>query len=190
VSLFGRILVEKRAAVLPIAVAIAGNLAAYGLVVYPMQRRAASGEARVLASQRTERAAARDLAAARAMQTGKQVAEAQLQKFYHQVLPATSADARKAAYLRLAQLAAQSNLQYQRQTAAETPEKDSPLTKLNLTLVLSGSYQDVRRFIRAIELAPEFLIIDNVVLSSRDEPNSALLLTLSVSTYFWTGGNA
>lgn len=189
-SLLGRVIVEKRAVLVPIAVAIAGNLAAYGILVYPLQGRVSSGETRVFAAAGAQRLAEQDLAGARATQAGKQTAEVQLQKFYHQVLPGTPGDARKAAYLRLAQLGAESNLRYQRQTAEAAPEKNSPLTKLHLILVLDGSYQDVRRFIHAVETAPEFLVIDNMVLTVRNEPNAPLVLTLAISTYFWTGGNA
>ncbi len=189
-KLLRRVSFEKRAAVIPIAVAIAGTLAVYLLVVYPLQARVSSGEARVAAATRAQRVAERQLAAARATQAGKQVTEAQLQKFYHQVLPDNLADARKAAYLRLSQLAAESNVRYERHSANEIAAKNSHLTRLQLTVMLDGSYQDVRRFIHAIETAPEFLIIDNMVLAVRNEPNAPLVLTLAVSTYFWNGGNA
>jgi len=188
-GLLGRVIVEKRAALVPITLAIAGNLAAYGFVVYPLQARVSSGEARVRADEGAQRVAERDLAAARATQTGKQTAEVRLQEFYHRVLPANLSEARKAAYVRLAQLAAESNVRYERQTADREREKNSRLAKLRLTVVLDGSYQDIRRFIHAIETAPEFLVIDNVALMLRNEPTAPLVLTLAVSTYFWTDGN-
>ncbi len=188
--LLGRVIVEKRAIVLPIALAIAANLAAYFFIVYPLQTRVSSGEARLQADERARRNAERDLVNARATQQGKAAAESALQKFYQQVLPGTLADARKAAYVRLAQIAAGSNLRYQRQMADETVLKDSNLTKLNITLVLDGGYQDIRKFMHAIETVPEFLVIDNMALTSRNEPNSPLVLTLTVSTYYRTPGNA
>ncbi len=189
-KLLRRIIVEKRLVLVPIAVAIAANIAAYVLVVYPLQRRVSSGEARMLAATGAERQAQRQLAATRATQVGKQAAETQLQKFYHQVLPDNLADARKAAYVRLAQLAAESNLRYDRHVAEEMPEKNSRLTRLGFTVVLDGSYADIRRFIHAVETAPEFLVVDNMALMARNEANAPLVLTLTVSTYFWNSGNA
>jgi Tfp pilus assembly protein PilO len=190
VGLLVRVIKEKRAVLAALAVAIAANLAAYAFVVYPMQGRVATGEARARGVVQAQRLAERDLATARATQTGKQAAEVELQKFYHQVLPDNLANARKAAYVRLAQLAAESNLRYQGQRADEERDKGSHLTKLKLTIVLDGSYQDVRRFIHAVETAPEFLVIDNMALTTHNEPNSPLFLTLAVSTYFWTTENA
>ena len=189
-SVFGRVIVEKRTTVAVLAIAIVANIAAYAFVVYPLRGRVATGEARALSVTQAQRVAERELTTARTTQTGKQAAEVQLQKFYHQVLPANLAVARKAAYVRLAQLAAESNLRYQGQRADEERDKDSRLAKLTLTIVLDGSYQDVRRFIHSVETAPEFLVIDNMALTTRNEVNSPLILTLTVSTYFWTTGNA
>ena len=184
--LLGRIIVEKRAAVIPIAVALVANLAAYIFLVYPLQARAASGQARMLEATRAERLADRDLAAARAVESGKQTAETQLRQFYQHVLPANLADARKAAYLRLAQLQAECNVRYVRQVAGEEADRETGLTKLSISLVLDGSYQDVRRFIHAVETAPEFLIIDSVALATGKEANTPLVVTLGVATFYRT----
>ena len=46
-KLLRRVIVEKRVAIIPIAIAIAANLAVYLVVVYPMQSRVSSGEARM-----------------------------------------------------------------------------------------------------------------------------------------------
>ncbi len=189
-NLLRRVIAENRIVLAIIAVAIVGNLAAYIFLVYPLQGRVSSGEARAMAAARSQRLAERDLQNARATQSGKQVAEVQLQKFYHQVLPDNLADARKAAYLRLAQMAGESNLRWERSTADERPEKNSRLSRLEFTVVLDGSYQDIRRFIHAVETAPEFLVIDNMALMVRNEVNAPLVLTVNVSTYFWNGANA
>ncbi len=189
-KLLRRVIVEKRAALVPIAVAIAANLGVYLLVVYPMQARVSSGEARMLAATQAERRAERQLAVARATQTGKQTAEGQLQTFYRQVLPDNLADARKAAYVRLAQLAAESNVRYERATAEKIDEKNSDLTRLVVGVVVDGSYPDIRRFVHAIETSPEFLVIDNMALTMRDQPNMPLVLSLTVSTYYRNGSHA
>ncbi len=189
-KLLRRVIVEKRAALVPIAVAILGNLAVYLFIVYPLHRRVSSAEARMTAATRAQRDAERELASARATLAGKQLAEEQLQRFYHQILPGSLAAARRAVYVRVGQLAAESNVRYERHTLQETRDKDSRLTRLEITVTLDGAYQDIRRFIHAIETAPEFLAIDNMALTLRNEPNAPLILTLAVSTYFWNDSDA
>ncbi len=189
-NLPGRIIVEKRAALIPIAVLLAANLAVYVFLVHPMQSRVASAQARTVEAMRAERFAERDLAAARAIQNGQQTAQQQLREFYGHVLPAGLADARKAAYLRLAQIAADANLRYVRQAAIEEPERETGLTRLRISITLEGGYADVRRFIHAVETAPEFLMIDSVSLTSGREANMPLVVTLGVATVFRTRPNA
>ncbi len=190
-SLLGRIVVEKRIVLTVVAVAIAANVGVYALWVGPLQTSVSSGEARVASAEEARRAAERELKAAHATQVGKVRAEGDLKTFYRQVLPASFADARKVAYVRLSQLASEANLRYERQTAEEArSQKDSRLQKLSMVVVLEGNYEDIRRFIHSVETAPEFLVIDNVALAQGNEPNAPLVLTLSVSTYYWAGGNA
>ncbi len=190
-NLLGRIIVEKRIVLGAIAIAIAANLVAYAVWLHPLQASVASGEARVAAADQGRRAAERELKAAHATEVGKLRAEGDLKTFYAQVLPANFAEARKIAYVRLSQLAAEANLRYQRQTAEESrDQKNSRLSRLSMTVVLEGNYEDIRRFLHSVETAPEFLVIDNVALAQGSEPNAPLLLTLAVSTYYWTGVNA
>jgi Tfp pilus assembly protein PilO len=190
VSLLGRVLVEKRRVLWPVAVGVLANVIVYVAVVAPLKDRVASGQARAATAERTQRDAERDLGGARATAQAKQRAEGDLQTFYRQVLPRDSAVARQQVYVRLAQLARESNLKLQRQTSDEERDsKDSRLRRVRLSVVLEGGYQDVRRFIHAIEIAPEFLIVDNTALALRNEPNAPLVLTLAVSTYFLSDAN-
>jgi hypothetical protein len=48
----------------------------------------------------------------------------------------------------------------------------------------AGDWADILKFIYEIETGPEFIVIDNVLLSEGAEGVSALSLTLDVSTYF------
>ncbi len=189
-NLLGRIIVEKRVVLLPIAVALVANIAAYAFVVYPLQSRVSSAEARRTEAELNRRVAERQLADARGTQAGKQKAETDLQTFYRQVLPVGLPEARKAVYVRLAQIAREYNIRYDRQSAEEIrDQKGSNLERLRLTLVLNGTYEDIRRFLHAVETSPEFLIVDNMGLLYRNEMNTPLVLTLSVSTYYWAGSN-
>ena len=53
-----------------------------------------------------------------------------------------------------------------------------------------SEYEDIRRFIYELETAPEFILIEEVVLSQGDESEEALVLTLGVSTYYLAGPDA
>ena len=54
--------------------------------------------------------------------------------------------------------------------------------------MLQGDYEGIRRFIYALETAPEFVIIDDVSLAQA-EANKPLTLTLELSTYYRLGDN-
>ena len=68
-------------------------------------------------------------------------------------------------FSRLAQLASNSNLDFERRKYEPVIERGSNLTRLKVTMDLDGSYADVRDFIYEIESSPEFVVIDDVTLS-------------------------
>jgi Tfp pilus assembly protein PilO len=86
-------------------------------------------------------------------------------------------------------MAENANLTYQRGSVREEQDEDSRLARLRLTMVLAGSYSDVRRFIYQLETAPEFVVIEHVALAQGQERSSPLVLNLEVSTYYRTGGD-
>jgi Tfp pilus assembly protein PilO len=184
VGLLKRIVVEKRVLVLPLAVVLLVNLGVYVAVVYPLEAEMRDARQRTDAADQTLRAAQQEQAAARAILVGKDRAAAELQKFYQDVLPADLAGARRATYLRLAQFAREANLRYQRSVFEPKADKDTTLSELQITLVLEGDYEHVRRFVYRLETAPEFLVIQNVSLAQGTEVSAPLVLTLSLATYF------
>jgi type IV pilus assembly protein PilO len=185
-----RVLADKRRLLVPLVIAIIGSALLYAVVVYPLGRQvtAAEEDARV---QREQLSHARlDYLLAKATVTGKQQADAALQKFYKDVLPADQAISRKLTYTRLAQLAKQANVKLEHGTNAVTHEKGSGLSKLTTTYTLTGDYRDVRRFIYSLETAPEFILLENVGLSSstgEQQANRGLSMNLELATYFRSG---
>jgi Tfp pilus assembly protein PilO len=183
VPLLRRAVAEHRRLVVALAVALAVNLLVYILVVYPLSQRVANIEqrnqaaAQALAQARVEHAAANDTL------TGKARAAAELATFYRDVLPQDLAGARRLTYLRLARLARDSNLEYERSQYAPEVEDDSTLTRLQIQMVLAGTYAEMRDFIYQLETAPEFVVIDNIQLAEGSDDGS-LVLTLDLSTYF------
>ena len=185
-----RVMAEKRRLVLPLIVAVIANVLLYALVVFPLGRQVASAqdEARLQHDQ-LYRAQA-DHKAAKATVSGKQQADAALQKFYQDVLPANSGVARKLTYTRLAQLAKQDKVSLEHGNNAEKHEKGSQLSKLTTTYTLSGDYRDVRRFIYSLETAPEFIVLENIGLTSasgEEQVKRGLAMSLEIATYFRSG---
>jgi Tfp pilus assembly protein PilO len=185
-TLISRVVAEKRRLILPLAVAAAVNVVAYAAFVYPLSGRVQAAERRaelaalgvVQASQRSE--------LTRSTARGKAQAGRELERFYREVLPPDLAAARRITYLRLAQLAARTNLKYERRTVTFEPVEDSPLSRLDMSMILAGSYPDIRRFVHELETAPEFVVIEHISLVQDADASAAIELTIDVSTYFLT----
>ncbi|HEX6975094.1 MAG TPA: type 4a pilus biogenesis protein PilO [Vicinamibacterales bacterium] len=184
----GRILQEKRRLIWPIAIVLLLNIGVFAAVVYPLSKKVANGEQDAQASAATLNAARRDFAAARATVTGKTQADTELKKFYADVLPPDLSGARRITYLRIEQLAKESNLRLERESTDPRAVRESDLIKVVYSASLAGEYRDIRRFIHAIETAPEFLVLENVALSQVDEERG-LNVNVQIATYFRTGGN-
>ncbi len=187
--LWERIFAEKRALILPVAIGLGINLPIYTLAVYPQTTRIATATQRAEAAARARVTAERTQTEIRAMVAGKGRADQELEKFYTEVLPLDLSGARRVTYLRLAQLAERTNLRYERRTVRMANERESRLAKLDMTMVLAGAYEDVRRFIYELETASEFVVIEDVALAQGDEQNAPLVLTLQVATYYVAGGD-
>jgi len=184
----GRILYEKRRLLWPVVIVLLLNVALFAAVVYPLSKKVANGEQDAQASAAVLDAARRDDAAARATVTGKSQADAELQKFYAEVLPPDVSGARRITYLRIEQLAKQCDLRLERGSTDPAPVRDSNLVKFTFTAALSGEYPDIRRFIHAIETAREFLVLEHVDLSQTEE-TKGLNVNVQIATYYRTGGN-
>jgi Tfp pilus assembly protein PilO len=184
-----RVLREKRALIWPIAIALILNVALYAIVVYPLSKKVAGGEQAAEAAAAALQAARRDHAAARATIAGKAQADVELQKFYGEVLPPDISGARRITFLRIEQLAAQCDLRLVRETSNPHEQRDSQLVKFTYTASLSGEYRNIRRFIHALETAPEFLVLENVELTQGEGENRALNVLVQIATYYRAEAN-
>lgn len=162
----------------------------YAVAVYPWSRRVARAEADAAAAERrlAEAGAAHRTAADTEASTSR--AEERLEQFYTEVLPSDFAGARAILSPYLDRLAADSALVLERQSSVADRERGSRLSRLRTTMVLAGDYEDVRRFIHVLETAPEFILVEDVVLSQDDGSGAGLVLTLGVSTYYRDGSGA
>jgi len=188
-TLLRRIAAEKRASVLPLALAILVNIFVYALVVYPLGVKSAGAADRALAATNAVRAAERDYANARALVTGKSRAEQELATFYQKVLPPDQSSARRLTYASLPALAKKTNVKYLQSRYEPDPQQEKQrFGRLHIRMVLQGEYENLRQFIYEVESAPEFVIIDDVTLT-QGEPGKPLTLALELSTYYRHGAN-
>jgi Tfp pilus assembly protein PilO len=179
-----RVLSEQRKFVVLLAVALAANVGVYAGFVYPLATRVADADNRASRADRALREAKREFEAARGVATSKERAEAELRTFYGDVLPANVSAAQRLTYLNVAQLARQSNLRVVRHTASEGRERGSALDRLRIAVVLEGQYEEIRTFVHKLEMAPDFVIIDDVVLDQSRDAQGSLVLALTLSTYY------
>jgi hypothetical protein len=183
-TLLKRILVEKRAWLIPLAVGIVANIAVYLLVVFPLGVKSAGAESRAAAAAQSLQMAERDFAAARDLVTGKTRAEQELSTFYDQILPSDLPSARRLTYATLPSLARKTNVKFvDRRVAVEPILKDARLGSLKIDTEWQGDYESLRRFIYELESAPAFVIIDDVQLVQLD-PAKPLTLSMQLSTYY------
>ena len=179
-----RVYAEKRRLILPVAFALVANAVLYAVAVYPLERRVAAAELRSQAAVQSVRAAETMFASAESIASGKAQATSELRSFYEEILPVGLAGARRITYVRLAQAAAESGLQYERRTIRTERDPDSSLARLEMTMVLAGRYADVRRFIHELETSDEFIVIEDVALAQSEETDAPLVLTVDIATYY------
>ena len=162
------------------------NFLVFAFFVYPLQRDVANVEQRTRAAEEALAAAQADYARANGTLTGKDRALKELDTFYSSVLARDLTGARRLTFARLAQLAAKSRLDFERRKYEPLVERGSNLTRLKVTMDLSGSYADIRDFIHEIESSPEFVVIDDVGLTDSVQNGDSVRLTLQLSTYYRT----
>ena len=189
-TLWTRILREKRAVISTVATILMVDVLLYVFAVYPWSNRVSRAETRAVQAEAQLDLGRTSHAAASQSSENKNNADSQLQRFYADVLPVDLAGARSISSPFLVVLAEETDLVLERQTSLPEKERGSPLARLRTTMVLGGTYQDIRQFIYELETAPEFILIEEVILSQGDETGEELVLTLAVSTYYWAGPDA
>jgi hypothetical protein len=162
----------------------------FALIVYPLSNKVAAGEQEASAAAVALAASKRDYTNARQTVTGKQQADLELAKFYEDVLPPDLSGARRITFLRIPQLAQQSNLRLETQTSSPSHVRESDLGKLTHSAVLTGEYDSIRRFIHQLETSPEFLVLERVELTQNDAASGrGITVNVQVATYFRAGGD-
>lgn len=188
-SLWRRILQERRRVLWPLAAALAINLAALVLGVLPLRAAVGAAEARVIDAQRQlgeARRLERQAADARARTVQ---ADEELKTFYGRVLPRDFQAAQTTANLWLLQAAEAAGLVFKASHFDWSEVRDAAVSRASVRVTLEGPYASLRRFLRDVETAEEFLIVDRVEVADPGEAEGdagRLQVSMVVSTYFLT----
>jgi Tfp pilus assembly protein PilO len=175
---------ENRRLIYPLIGALLVNAALFVAIVYPLSLKVANGERDAQNAASARKTAQTEYDSARATASGKVTADAELKKFYGAVLPPDLSAARRLLYAKIDKLESSSNVKPGRKDFEETQERGSQLGKLTATVVLTGEYRDIRRFIHDLETSPEFLVIENVAVTQGSERDRGLTVIVKVATYF------
>jgi Tfp pilus assembly protein PilO len=185
-----RVMDEKRRLIWPLAIALLLNLALFAILVFPLARKVEAGQQEASSAEIALMTAKRDYANARQTVTGKTQADAELAKFYKDVLPPDLSGARRITYLRIPQLAQRTNLRLESESSTPSVVRGGDLGKLTQQAVLKGDYRDIRQFIHALETAPEFLVLERVELTQNEkDADKGITVAIQVATYFRAGGD-
>ena len=188
--LFRRVVTENRGLLVTLSVALAANILAYLLVVRPLELKSSGAADRAAAAALSLGAAEGEVAQADALVKSKARADEELDSFYKNVLPSDMTAARRMTYAGLPALARKAGVQYEaRTTRVERVDRDGDLERMIIRMVLQGDYASLRQFIYALEVAPEFVILDAVTLVE-EQGDAPLRLTIDVSTYYRLAPNA
>lgn len=186
-SLWRRVLSERRGLVVPLLTALAVNLALLGLVVFPLQASVAGDEKRADAVKLALADAERSERLANETRVSTQRADEELKKFYAEVLPASHAGARDLLFQQIRTIGRETGLNFASSSYEPEAVEDSRLMRFRVDISLSGDYASIRKFLYDMETAQEFFIIESVKLgqSSRQEGSAdSLEVVLQVATYY------
>lgn len=185
-----RVVTENRGLLVTLSVALAANVLAYLLVVRPLELKSSGAADRAAAAALSLGGAEGEVAQADALVRSKARADEELDSFYKNVLPPDMTAARRMTYAGLPALARKAGVQYEaRTTRVERVDHDGDLERMIIRMVLQGDYASLRQFIYALEVAPEFVILDSVTLVE-EQGDTPLRLTIDVSTYYRLAPNA
>jgi Tfp pilus assembly protein PilO len=180
---FARVVADHRRVLVPLGALLAINLGVLVLLVLPLRASVASGGTQAQASSVALAEARAELAAAEAARDGQTQASRDLERFYREVLPADLSAARRVTHSKLSLLARSHDVVFRQSSTSPQELKDSTLDSLAVSYSLTGEWEDVQRFIHAVETMPDFVVIENLSLA-QDGDGNTLSLSLAVSTYY------
>ncbi len=183
-ALLARVASEHRRVLVPLGLLAIVNVGILALAVYPLSLKVAASQRRADAAATRLSQVEREVARVHATLATTEQADKDLTRFYADVLPRDVSAARRQTYAHLADLADTHNLAVTRRTYAIDDAYKGKLQRLQIAMVLTGEYPDVRDFIFALETSPEFVVIEDVSVAEGARLDSGLTVNLQLATYF------
>jgi hypothetical protein len=187
-TLLARVAVEHRRVLVPLGVLAILNVGILALAVYPLSLKVAASQRRADAAAGRLAQVEREESRVHATLATTEQADKDLARFYSEVLPRDVSAARHQTYAHLAELADGHNLVVARRTYAIDESYKGRLQRLQIAMVLTGEYPDMRDFIYALETSPEFVVIEDVSVAEGPKLDSGLTVNLQLATYFRNDG--
>jgi Tfp pilus assembly protein PilO len=185
VTLWQRIFEERKRVILPLVLAAAANVAVLLLAVIPLTATVSSAEQAAVEATTALAQAERTEQQAIEARSSKARADEELLKFYTQVLPRDFPTAQRTTNLWLSQAARDSGLVFKGSQFDWETIQDSRLVRASSKITLEGRYANIRRFLYAVEIAEEFIVVESVELAGDSGmARDTLSVTMGVSTYF------
>lgn len=185
-TLWRRVMAERRGLVVPLLAGLAINIGVLALGVFPLQASVSRDEERAITIKSDLANAQRLERLANDTRTSQQRADEELKKFYSEVLPNSHAEARDLLYSQLRTIARQTGLAFSASSFEPEAVDDSSLMRFREDVTLTGDYSNIRRFLYDVETAEEFFIVQSVKLgqSNQRTGSGSLEVVLAVATYY------
>jgi len=186
-SLWRRVLSERRIIVIPLLTALVINLVVIVAVVMPLSRSVVGDESRAQDVKLALASANRMARVASDTKVSQSQADVELKKFYAEVLPTTLGEARELLYVELAKLATEASVEHQSGVFEQEDVEDSQLVRYHTDVALTGEYAGIRRFLYHLETSERFFVVESVKLGQsgqRQGATGSLEVVLRVATYY------
>ena len=185
--LWRRVLTERRTVVVPLLAAFVLNIGALILGVLPLRQAVKSAEDASVSARLSLAAAKLADKNAKDARAGKDRADAEMKKFYSEILPRSFQEAKTIAVFWLEKTARESRVSLKSGTYTEKLQQEpSTLVRVTGKATLVGEYADIRRFLYEVETAEQFVVIESLELSTAGTVQSGNLLevSLDIATYY------
>jgi hypothetical protein len=189
-SLWRRVIVERRRTFVPLAGVLVVNLVVLAAAVFPLRKIVSADESDALQVSGDLAVAVQRERQAQAAQASRVRASDDLQKFYSQVLPQDFSQAVDVLYMEIARISGETGLGAERRQFEPVKLKNSRLGEFRTEATLTGDYTSIRRFLYELETAQPFIVVEAVALAPSKQlrvDNGQLQVTVTIATYYLAG---
>ena len=181
-----RIFDERKRVLLPLVIVVVASIGVLVLGVFPLRAAVTAAESGATQATLQLGEARREHREAERALASLETADNDLRRFYTAVLPRDLPTAQKTMNLWVTEAARDAGLEFEGSQFDWGEVRESTLSRALSRITLQGSYASIRRFLHAMEMAEEFVVVESVELMQQADEGGALEVSLIVSTYFLT----